>query len=895
VTLYSTTQQDSDPEETREWRESLADVHDASGSNRARYLLGMLLEDARRRGFVPDQLLTTDYVNTIAVEHEPAYPGDEELEERIDSIIRWNAALMVVRANARFPGLGGHLSTFASSAELYDVGFQHFFRGKDAGATGDQIFFQGHASPGIYARSFLEGRFGTDVLDRFRRETEKGKGLSSYPHPRLMPDYWEFPTVSMGLGPIASIYQARFNRYLAARGIKDTSESRVWAFVGDGETDEPETLGALSVAAREGLDNLTWVVNCNLQRLDGPVRGNGKIIQELETVFRGAGWNVVKVVWGREWDPILAADKDGLLRRRMNELVDGAFQKLRAEGGGYIRKHLFGADPRLLDLVAHLDDDQMGNLRRGGHDRRKVHAAYRAAVDHRGRPTVILAHTVKGWDLGESFTATNVTHQLKKMSVEELKAFRDRLGLPIRDAELEEMPYYHPGPDSAEVRYALERRRALGGLVPSRRIPPAHGMPIPGRELYEEFYGGSKNPVSTTMAFVRLFTKLLKDPQIGRRVVPIIPDEARTFGMEPLFRQVGIYAAHGQLYEPVDAAQLLYYRETKDGQVLEEGITEAGSMASFQAAGTCYATHGEPMFPFYIFYSMFGMQRVGDQVWAFGDARGRGFLLGATAGRTTLNGEGLQHEDGHSHLLATAVPNLVAYDPAFAYEIAVIVEEGLRRMVRETQDVFYYLTLQNENYAQLPMPSPEVAGDVREGILRGIYRLRVAPKRLARHVQLFGSGCALHFALQAAELLAANHGVSCDVWAVTSYQQLRRDALDAERQNRLHPDAPRRVPYLEQALGSAKGPFVAVTDYVKLLPDMIARWLPGRLVPLGTDGFGMSDTREALRRHFEIDAPSVVLATLDALAQDGQGKRGELADALATYSYDPDKWRPSSL
>jgi pyruvate dehydrogenase E1 component len=890
VTLYSTVQQDSDPDETREWRESLAEVAGGRGSNRARYLLAMLLEDARRGGFLPDQLLTTDYVNTIAVEHEPAYPGDEALEDRIEAIVRWNAALMVVRANHRFPGLGGHLSTFASSAELYGVGFNHFFRGKEAGGAGDQIYYQGHASPGIYARSFLEGRFGTDVLDRFRQETVRGKGLSSYPHPRLMPEYWEFPTVSMGLGPIASIYQARFNRYLEARGIKDTSASRVWAFVGDGETDEPESLGALSVASREGLDNLIWVVNCNLQRLDGPVRGNGKIVQELETVFRGAGWNVIKVMWGREWDPLLAGDSDGLLRRRLNELLDGHFQKLRAQGGAYIRKHLFGGDARLLDLVSHLTDEQMGRLRRGGHDRRKVHAAYRAAVEHKGRPTVILAHTVKGWELGGSFEASNVTHQLKKMTVEDLKVFRDRVGIPITDAQLADMPYYHPGPESPEARYVLERRRALGGLLPSRRVQSRQGMPIPGPELYEEFNAGSKRPVSTTMAFVSLFTKLLKDPLIGRRIVPIIPDEARTFGMEPLFRQVGIYASQGQLYEPVDSDQLLFYRETKDGQVLEEGITEAGSMASFQAAGTCYATHGEPMFPFYIFYSMFGMQRVGDQVWAFGDARGRGFLLGATAGRTTLNGEGLQHEDGHSHLLATAVPNLIAYDPAFAYEIAVIVQEGLRRMVQETQDVFYYMTLQNENYLQQPMP-----GDVREGILRGIYRFRKAEKRLARHVSLMGSGCAVTFVLEAADRLATEHGVSSDVWIVTSYQQLRRNALDVERANRLHPESPPQEMYLHQALGDAKGPFIAVTDYVKLIPDMIARWLPGRLVPLGTDGFGMSDTREALRRHFEIDAPSIVLTVLDTLALEKQGKPGEVAAAMKAYGYDSEKWRPSSL
>jgi len=889
VTLYSTVQQDSDPEETGEWLDSLSAVNEAHGPNRARYLLANLLDQARRGGFVPDQLLATDYVNTIPVEHEPRYPGDEEMEERIDSIIRWNAALMVVRANARSHGIGGHLATFASSAELYDVAFNHFFRGKDGEGSGDQIFYQGHASPGIYARSFLEGRFDEAKLENFRREAVRGTGLSSYPHPRLMPDYWEFPTVSMGLGPIASIYQARFNRYLHARGIKDTTGSRVWAFVGDGETDEPESLGALSVAAREGLDNLVWVVNCNLQRLDGPVRGNGKIVQELETVFRGAGWNVIKVVWGREWDPLLANDAEGLLRRRLNELLDGHFQKMRAEGGAYIRKHLFGTDPRLLALVSHLDDDQMGRLRRGGHDRFKVHAAYKAAVEHRGRPTVVLAHTVKGWDLGKA-QSSNRAHSIKDMDLAELKSFRDRLELPISDAQVEKMPYYHPGKDAPEVRYLLEHRRALGGQLPKRRMSTPHAMPIPGPRLYEEFHKGTPKPVSTTMAFVSLFSRLLKDPEIGRRIVPIIPDEARTFGMDPLFSSVGIYDPAGQQFEPTDAGMLLRLRMSADGQVLEEGITEAGSMASFQAAGTCYATHAEPMFPFYVFYSMFGMQRTGDQVWAFGDARGRGFLLGGTAGRTTLNGEGLQHEDGHSHLLATAVPNLIAYDPAFAYEIAVIVEEGLRRMVRETQDVFYYVTLQNENYVQLPMP-----GDVKEGILRGIYKLRDAPQRLGRHVQLFGSGCAVNLAMEAQELLARNHGVSSDVWSVTSYQQLRRNALDVERHNRLHPDEAPRRPYLVEALGDAKGPFVAVSDYVKLLPDMVARWLPGRLTPLGTDGFGMSDTREALRRHFEIDAPSIVIATLEALASEGKGKKGEVSAAFETYGYDPEKFRPSAL
>jgi pyruvate dehydrogenase E1 component len=892
VTLFSTVQQDSDPEETREWLQSLEEVAKAVGPNRARYLLARLMSRARRHGYQPDQLLSTDYVNTISPEHEPAYPGDEAMEERIGNVIRWNAAVMVSRANTRFSGLGGHISTYASSAELYEVAFHHFFRGKDAGGSGDQIYFQGHASPGIYARSYLEGRIDEARLDRFRREAERGKGLSSYPHPRLMPDYWEFPTVSMGLGPLCSIYQARFNRYLAARGIADTSGSRVWCFVGDGETDEPESLGALSLAAREGLDNLTWVVNCNLQRLDGPVRGNGKIIQELETVFRGAGWNVIKVLWGRGWDDLLARDAEGLLRRRMNQAVDGELQMVRAGSGGHIRKHFFGTHPKLLEIVAHLTDDQIKALRRGGHDLRKVHAGYRAAMDHKGRPTVVLAQTVKGFELGETFEARNVTHQMKKLTVDEVKAFRDRLGLPISDKALPEAPYFHPGKDSPEVRYLLERRRALGGLVPRRRTAKHAPLEVPPAEIYAEFHEGTKTPggVSTTIAFVRLLTKLLKDKAIGRRIVPIIPDEARTFGMEPLFRQVGIYAAYGQLYEPVDKDQLLWYRETKDGQVLEEGITEAGSTASFTAAGSSYATHGEPMIPFYIFYSMFGPQRTGDLFWQFGDMRGRGFLMGATAGRTTLNGEGLQHEDGHSHVLATVIPNMLAYDPAFAYEIAIIVEEGLRRMVREQQDVFYYVTLQNENYQQLPAP-----GDVREGVIRGIYRLRPAAKRLGRHVQLLGSGCIVNQVLEAQGLLAEKFGVSADAWSVPSYQQLRRDALDADRQNMLHPEAEPRVPYLVSALRGVEGPFVAASDYMRLVPDQVARWLPGRLFSLGTDGFGMSDTREALRRHFEVDAASIAIAALEALRLDGKATAKEVAAALKALAYDPDKLRPTSL
>jgi pyruvate dehydrogenase E1 component len=892
LTLFSNVQSDVDPVETREWIESLDAVLRASGPNRARYLLALLLDQARIGGFLPDRLINTDYVNTIPVSHQPEFPGDEALEERISDIIRWNAAVMVSRANTNFPGLGGHMSTYASAAELYDVGFNHFFRGKDEGRPGDQIFFQGHASPGIYARSFLEGRFDESHLERFRREVERGKGLSSYPHPRLMPDYWEFPTVSMGLGPILSIYQARFNRYLSARGILDTSNARVWCFVGDGECDEPESLGALSVASREGLDNLIWVVNCNLQRLDGPVRGNGKIVQELETVFRGAGWNVIKVLWGSEWDDLWDRDEEGRLRRRLNEVVDGQMQRFRAEDGAYIRRHLFGTDPKLLDLVSHMSDEQIWAMRRGGHDMRKVYAAYRAAVDHRGRPSVVLAQTVKGFSLGEGFEAKNVTHQMKKMSENDLQRFRDRLNLPIRDDQLDNPPYYHPGKDSSEVRYMLERRRALGGLVP-KRIPTFQvSFEAPQGDLYDEFFTGTKNPggVSTTMAFVRMLTKLIKDPGIGRRIVPIIPDEARTFGMEPLFRQVGIYAAQGQLYEPVDKDQLLYYRESRDGQVLEEGITEAGSMSSFFAAGTSYATHGEPMLPFYIFYSMFGFQRVGDLAWAFADARGRGFLMGATAGRTTLNGEGLQHEDGHSHLLAASFPNLLSFDPAFAYEIAVIVREGLRRMVDESQDVFFYVTIQNENYPQPPMPE-----GVEEGIIKGLYRYREASKRLDHHVQLFGSGCILLQVLEAQAMLAERFQVSADVWSATSYQQLRHNCLREERWNRLHPGKPPRRPWLSTVLEGVEGPFIAASDYLSLVPEQVARWLPGPLYSLGTDGFGLSDTREALRRHFGVDAASIVVGVLDALHREGRIPHKRVGAAIKELGIDPEAVRATSI
>ncbi|HET7699740.1 MAG TPA: pyruvate dehydrogenase (acetyl-transferring), homodimeric type [Candidatus Limnocylindria bacterium] len=878
---------DVDPQETEEWIESLDALVEHAGPERARFVLYKLLKRARMLQIGLPPLTQTRYINTISPEQEPDFPGDEAMEHRIRQFIRWNAVAMVVRANHHYDGIGGHLATYASSATLYEVGFNHFFRGKEDPGGGDQIFFQGHASPGMYARAYLEGRFTEDQLDHFRREVTPGEGLSSYPHPRLMPDFWEFPTVSMGLGPLAAIYQARFNRYLHNRGIKDTSAQRVWGFLGDGECDEPEALGALHVAAREGLDNLTFVVNCNLQRLDGPVRGNGKIIQELEAVFRGSGWNVIKVIWGREWDELLARDVDGALVNRMNETTDGESQRMVVADGKYIREKFFGGDARLTQLVAHLSDEDLRKLRRGGHDYRKVYAAYDLATRHRGAPTVILAQTVKGWALGPSVEGRNITHQAKKLTVEELKVFRDRLDLPIPDDRLlEDPPYYHPGPDSAEVRYMLERRAALGGVVPRRVVRPA-AVSAPKDDAYAEFPKGSgKAAASTTTAFTRLLRNLLRDPNIGKRVVPIIPDEARTFGMDPLFKEVGIYSPLGQRYEPVDAETLLPYREATDGQVLEEGITEAGSMASFTAAGTAYATHGQPMVPFYIFYSMFGFQRTMDQIWAFGDARARGFLMGATAGRTTLNGEGLQHQDGHSHLLATAIPNIKAYDPAFAFETAVIVRDGIRRMLEGGEDIFYYLTLYNENY-----PMPAMPEGVEEGILRGIYLFRKGDESMRRRVTLLGSGPILLQALRAQELLQEKYGVAADVYSVTSYQQLRGDALEAERWNRLHPTERPRVPYVAQILGG-KVPIVAASDYMKSIPDQISRFLPQPFIPLGTDGFGRSDTRAALRRHFEVDAESVAAASLQGLQLCEQYGGADVAKAIAELGIDPGKPEP---
>ncbi|MBI2095754.1 MAG: pyruvate dehydrogenase (acetyl-transferring), homodimeric type [Candidatus Omnitrophica bacterium] len=831
--------------------------------------------------------VNTPYLNTIPAEVEPPYPGDLTVEKKIRSIIRWNAMAMVVKANRIHNGLGGHISTYASLATLYEVGFHHFFRGPDGDAPPDMIYFQGHASPGNYARAYLEGRLTADHLHHFRRELAPGGGLSSYPHPYLMPDFWQFPSVSMGLAPILSIYQARFNRYLKARGFMPDPEPRVWSFVGDGESDEPETLGALTLAGRENLDNLIWVVNCNLQRLDGPVRGNGKIIQELEGIFHGAGWNVIKVIWGSDWDPLLRKDHKGLLVQRMEEAVDGDYQKYSVEPGSYTRKHFFGRHPELLAMVNHLTDAEIHKLLRGGHDPKKVYAAYRAAMEHKGRPTVILANTIKGYGLGEAGEGRNVTHQQKKLNEKELREFRKRLNVPISDEEIADTPFYRPGQESDEMRYLLDRRKKLGGFLPARRVR-AEDLRVPPPEYYDEFLKGTADiEVSTTMAFVRLLTKFLRHDSIGRRVVPIIPDEARTFGMDALFRQIGIYSSKGQLYEPVDKETLLYYQEAKDGQILEEGITEAGSMSSFIAAAASYATTGTTMIPFYIYYSMFGFQRVGDLMWLAGDIRAKGFLLGATAGRTTLNGEGLQHQDGHSHLLASTIPTLLTYDPAFAYEVALIIRDGMRRMFVDKEEIFYYLTLHNENYAMPSMP-----GGVEEGVLRGLYKFKKGPSGKKHRAQIFGSGAILREALRAREILAERFDVSADVWSATNYKQLRTEALAVGRWNRLHPSESGRRSYLEKILEKEEGVFVAVSDNMKMVPDQIAPWVPGGLTTLGTDGFGRSDTRENLRRFFEVDAESTVIATLHALSQKGKVPSEAVAKAIKDLGVDPEKNYP---
>jgi len=877
---------DIDTDETNEWLQSLDSIVDAQGRGRARYLMLRLLERARERQVGVPGLRSTDYINTIPPEREPWFPGDEDVERRIRAYVRWNAAVMVSRANRPEIGVGGHIATYASAASLYEVGFNHFFRGKVGGESGDQVFIQGHASPGVYARAYLEGRLSADRVDGFRQElTNPGGGLPSYPHPRLMPDFWEFPTVSMGLGPINAIYQARFNRYLLNRQIKDTSRSHVWAFLGDGEMDEPESLGAIGLAAREELDNLTFVINCNLQRLDGPVRGNGKIIQELESFFRGAGWNVIKVIWGRDWDPLLAQDRDGVLVNKMNTTPDGQFQTYTVESGAYIRENFFGPDPRLRKTVEHLSDDDLRHLSRGGHDYRKVYAAFKAARDHVGQPTVILAHTIKGWTL-QSFEGRMATHQMKKLTKVDLKAFRDRLHLPISDQDIDESPvppYYHPGAESDEMQYMFERRKALGGFVPER-VVRAKPLKLPGDPVYSELAKGSgKQPVATTMAFVRLLKDLMKDPEIGRRFVPIIPDEARTFGMDSLFPTAKIYSPHGQTYDAADRNLLLSYKEAEQGQILHEGITEAGAMGSVTAAGTAYATHGEHMIPIYIFYSMFGFQRTGDALWALADQLGRGFLLGATAGRTTLNGEGLQHEDGHSLLLASTNPACVAYDPAWAFEIRHIVRDGLRRMYGEnSEDVFYYLTVYNEPYRQ---PAEPEDLDI-EGVLRGLYHYRDAQPVSGDggpRAQILASGVAMQWALEAQRRLADEWGVAADVWSATSWTELRRDAMACDEWNLLHPDEQPRVPYVSAKLDGSGGPVVAVSDWMRAVPDQIARWVPTDYTSLGTDGFGRSDTRAALRRFFKVDAQSIVVAVLTELARRREVKPETVREALEKY------------
>jgi pyruvate dehydrogenase E1 component len=862
----------------------------ASGEDVAREILERLRAHAKVSGIILPFTANTPYANTVPARLEPEFPGDQEIERRIKSLIRWNALAMVVRANRVEHNIGGHISTFASAATLYEVGFNHFFRARSESFEGDTIYFQGHAAPGIYSRAFLEGRLSAQKLENFRRELKPGGGLSSYPHPWLMPDFWEYPTVSMGLSPLMAIYQARFARYLENRGMKPATDAKVWAFLGDGETDEPESLGAITLASREHLDNLIFVVNCNLQRLDGPVRGNGQIIQELESAFRGARWNVIKVLWGSEWDPILERDSEGLLVKRMGELVDGEYQKLVVESGAYVRQHFFGSDPRLLKLVEPLSDDALRRLRLGGHDPRKVYAAYKAAFDHKGGPTVILARTIKGYGLGEAGEGKNVTHQQKKLNEEELRIFRTRFDIPMSDEQCAEVPFYRPAEDSVEMKYLKSRREALGGYMPARRVRSKPLTCAGHDELFNEFFTGSEGrEVSTTMAYVGMLRKMLKDKEIGKLVVPIVPDEARTFGMESLFRTAGIYSSVGQKYQPVDVNTLMYYKEATDGQILEEGITEAGSMGSFIAAGSAYSTYGVNTIPFFIYYSMFGFQRIADFIWAAADMRTRGFLLGGTAGRTTLSGEGLQHQDGNSHVLALSVPNLRAYDPAFAYEIAVIIQDGIRRMYKDGEDIFYYITLMNEPYVMPKMP-----GDVKDGILKGMYKFRASTNKKAKfRAQLFGSGSILREALQAQDILGEKYGVAADVWSVTSYKALYTDGIEAERWNRLHPNAKqKRVPYVTKMLAKEPGVLVAASDYLKTLPNMVSKWMPRQLASLGTDGFGRSEGRQSLRDFFEVDARSIVLATLYELQQDGKLDAKVLDKAIKDLGINPEKLNP---
>lgn len=874
--------------ELQEWLESLNYIIEKGGSDRVREILQALQMRAYAAGIKLPFTANTPYINTISVEEQSPFPGNREIERRIKSLIRWNAMAMVVRANRIENGIGGHISTYASAATLYEVGFNHFFRAATEDFPGDQVFFQGHASPGIYARAFLEGRLTVEQLKNFRHEVHPGGGLPSYPHPWLMPDFWQFATVSMGLGPIMAIYLARFNRYLEDRGLKESTGDKVWCFMGDGETDEPESLGAISLAAREKLDNLIFVVNCNLQRLDGPVRGNGKVIQELETIFRGAGWNVIKVLWGKDWDELLEKDKEDLLLERMGEVVDGEYQNYSVRGGKYIRQHFWGKDPRLLKMVEHLSDEDLTKLRLGGHDPEKVYAAYKAAVENSGSPTVILARTVKGYGLGEAGEGKNITHQQKKLNEQELKEFRSRFAIPISDEDIDTVPFYKPDDNSTEMKYLHERRKKLGGYIPTRRVKSTP-LKTPADDFFQEFYEGTKDrEVATTMVFGRLLAKLLRDKDLGKYIVPIIPDEARTFGMESLFRQVGIYSRVGQLYEPVDKESLLYYKEAKDGQILEEGITEAGAMSSFIAAGTAYSVHGINTIPFFVFYSMFGLQRVGDLIWAAGDMRARGFLLGATSGRTTLAGEGLQHQDGHSHLLAYPYPTLITYDPAYAYELAVIIQDGIRRMYQEQESIFYYITIMNESYLQPPMPK-----GVKEGILKGIYKFSNSKLRSSKlKAQLLGSGTILNKVLEAQKILEDKYQISADVWSVTSYKELHRDALQTERWNMFHPDEPAHLPYIVKILKSVKGAFIAASDHSKTLPESISKWLPGPLISLGTDGFGRSDGRRHLRDFFEVDEKHIVLATLFNLFQQGNIELKVVKKAIKELKIDPKKADP---
>jgi pyruvate dehydrogenase E1 component len=877
---------ETDPLETQEWLEALSSVIENEGTERAHFLLEAMIDQARRSGSNLPYKATTSYVNTIPTHLQQRLPGDPEMERRVRALVRWNAIMTVLRANEKSPGVGGHIASFQSAATLYDTGFNYFFRAPNESFGGDCVYFQGHSSPGVYARAFLEGRFTEEQMNNFRQETG-GNGLSSYPHPWLMPDFWQFPTVSMGLGPLAGIYQARFLKYMHDRGIADTSDRKVWVFCGDGEMDEPESQGAISLAAREGLDNLIFVINCNLQRLDGPVRGNGKIIQELESNFRGAGWNAIKVVWGSYWDPLLAMDKDGLLKKRMEECVDGEYQNFKQKGGAYTREHFFGKYPELKEMVAAMSDADIWRLNRGGHDPHKVYAAYHAAVNHKGQPTVILAKTVKGYGMGDAGEGQNTTHQQKSMDIESLKKFRDRFDLPLTDEQVENLSFYKPADNSPEMQYLAERRAAMGGFVPQRRRK-GNELKVPDLAAFDNMLVATgEREISTTMAFVRILSTLVRDKEIGKFVVPIVPDEARTFGMEGMFRQLGIYSSVGQLYEPQDSDQVMYYKESQTGQILEEGINEAGSFASWLAAATSYSVTGTQMIPFYIYYSMFGFQRIGDFAWAAGDSRARGFLLGATAGRTTLNGEGLQHEDGHSHLMSATIPNCVSYDPTFAYELAVIIQEGLRRMVQNQEDVYYYITLMNENYSH-----PEMPKDSAEGILKGMYSFSKS-KAKGEKVQLMGSGVILREVIAAADMLEKDWGIAADVWSAPSFTELRREGLDCERWNMLNPEKPQRVSYVAQCFKDAKGPVIASTDYMRSFAEQIQRLVPNKFVALGTDGYGRSDSREALRDFFEVDRHYVVVAALKALADEGKLPVAKVAEAVKKYKLDSNKPNPT--